>query len=417
MGLFGGRSSRYGFSVVDIETTGLFTGYHHRIVEIAVVRMDTNGQITDEYCTLVNPQRDIGESSAVHGLRAADLLDAPSFADIAGDILDRLEDSIFVAHNVRFDHDFLVYEYGRVGYELPELPTLCTMTLAGTEISGSSLRLTECCRALGLSHETEHAALHDARAAAAILARLMERADLPASGCRFDPRPALSRSGRVHLRGQRVERPSYLSHLASRMEVPTQGLSESRTVPEYMNVLDRILEDRVVTPSEGTELEALATSWGLSGRDIRVTHAAYMQALVKAALADGVVTDRERRDIDKVAGLLGIEAADVDLMIGPGMPVQVEQPTPKASSLAGLTVCFTGALECCYEGQTVTRELAEALATKAGLIPQERVTKKLDILVIADPDSMSSKARKAREYGTRIMAESSFWTAIGVEVS
>lgn len=39
------------------------------------------------------------------------------------------------------------------------------------------------------------------------------------------------------------------------------------------------------------------------------------------------------------------------------------------------------------------------------------------MLVVADPDSLSGKARKAREYEIRIVAEVAFWSMIGVEVS
>ena len=50
------------------------------------------------------------------------------------------------------------------------------------------------------------------------------------------------------------------------------------------------------------------------------------------------------------------------------------------------------------------------------MIVAPRVTKTLDLLVVADPDSLSSKARKAYQYGTRIMAEAVFWQAIGISV-
>jgi len=36
--------------------------------------------------------------------------------------------------------------------------------------------------------------------------------------------------------------------------------------------------------------------------------------------------------------------------------------------------------------------------------------------VVADPDSLSGKARKARAYGTRIIAEATFWRMIGIEI-
>lgn len=86
-------------------------------------------------------------------------------------------------------------------------------------------------------------------------------------------------------------------------------------------------------------------------------------------------------------------------------------------SLAGISVCFTGALTCYHEGELVTRDRACELAEAAGMVVAPRVTKKLDMLVVADPDSLSGKARKAREYGTRIVAETAFWSMIGVEVS
>jgi DNA polymerase-3 subunit epsilon len=77
-------------------------------------------------------------------------------------------------------------------------------------------------------------------------------------------------------------------------------------------------------------------------------------------------------------------------------------------------VCFTGTLQTRVQGRLIEREQAEALARAAGLVGHERVTKASDVLVVADPDSLSGKAVKARSFGTRIMAESSFWHAIGL---
>ena len=58
--------------------------------------------------------------------------------------------------------------------------------------------------------------------------------------------------------------------------------------------------------------------------------------------------------------------------------------------------------------------MAEQLAADAGLRVMERVTKKLDMLVVADPASQSGKAKKAREYGIRILAEPVFWRLLGL---
>jgi DNA polymerase-3 subunit epsilon len=40
------------------------------------------------------------------------------------------------------------------------------------------------------------------------------------------------------------------------------------------------------------------------------------------------------------------------------------------------------------------------------------VTKSLDILVCADPESMSGKARMARDNGIRVIAAAAFWPRI-----
>ena len=64
----------------------------------------------------------------------------------------------------------------------------------------------------------------------------------------------------------------------------------------------------------------------------------------------------------------------------------------------------------------IDREFAHSLAIEKGLIVKKGVSKKLDLLVVADPNSQSSKARKARDYGVKIIAEAVFWRNIGVTI-
>ena len=62
------------------------------------------------------------------------------------------------------------------------------------------------------------------------------------------------------------------------------------------------------------------------------------------------------------------------------------------------------------------RSKAEEIATEQGMVVKKNVTRDLEILVVADPDSMSGKAKKARTYGTRIIAEPVFWQMMGIQV-
>jgi DNA polymerase-3 subunit epsilon len=50
------------------------------------------------------------------------------------------------------------------------------------------------------------------------------------------------------------------------------------------------------------------------------------------------------------------------------------------------------------------------------MVVKTSVSRKLDVLVLADPDSRSGKAKTADELGVRKMAESVFWRALGVEI-
>lgn len=129
------------------------------------------------------------------------------------------------------------------------------------------------------------------------------------------------------------------------------------------------------------------------------------------ALEDGEISDAEREDLGVMGALLGAQdAADT----GPTEPRLVV--AEHRADYVGKTVCFTGSSVCSIDGIPLDRATQEELASAAGLAPADGVTKKLDLLVLADPASNSGKARKAREYGTRLIAEAAFWRAIGVRV-
>jgi DNA polymerase-3 subunit epsilon len=85
-------------------------------------------------------------------------------------------------------------------------------------------------------------------------------------------------------------------------------------------------------------------------------------------------------------------------------------------SLAGKSVCFTGECQCRIDGERISRELAMRLAAERGMLVMTSVTKKLDVLVVADPHTQSTKAKKARDYGSRVLHEPVFWRALGVHV-
>lgn len=84
--------------------------------------------------------------------------------------------------------------------------------------------------------------------------------------------------------------------------------------------------------------------------------------------------------------------------------------------LAGKSVCFTGDSLCVFHGHFLTREIAFAWVESKGMIPANHVTKKLDLLVAADPYSLSGKAKQARRYGIPIIEEREFWKRLGINL-
>ncbi len=157
-------------AVVDCETTGLHPGYHHRVVEIAIVQIDPDGG-RSAWSTLVDPERDLGPQG-LHGSRGADLLEAPCFADVAGDVCALLDGRLPVAHNAGFDRLFVEHEMQRAGVTAPDGPWLCTMHLSQRAGLGSSLAA--CCAAAGVENVCAHSALDDANATAHLLQALLQ---------------------------------------------------------------------------------------------------------------------------------------------------------------------------------------------------------------------------------------------------
>jgi DNA polymerase III subunit epsilon len=113
---------------VDIETTGM-TATGDRITEIGIVRV-IDGRLEEEWSTLINPECSIPpEIQLLTGITNAMVADAPTFAEVRHEILDRLSDYLFVAHNARFDYGFVKNECRRAGVAFTA-DVLCTVRLS-----------------------------------------------------------------------------------------------------------------------------------------------------------------------------------------------------------------------------------------------------------------------------------------------
>ncbi len=237
------------FAVIDVETTGLAVGRGHRIVEIAVVRCRADGSVEDFWHTLLDPGRDVGPTR-VHGLSMVDVIGAPSFADVAGEVAARLEGRVLVAHNVPFDLGFLRAEFARAGHVLPEIPTLCTLALTGS-------RLADACAAHGIALENAHSAREDALATASLLQSQLRGTDFAELGVRVlnlpSDWPSISTTGRAQPR----------SLPAPRLADDAVDWGSAGELA-YADALRWVLEDGEIDSLEVDHLLGVAREWSLS---------------------------------------------------------------------------------------------------------------------------------------------------------
>lgn len=102
----------------DIESTGLSIT-RDRMVEIAFLKVQTNGN-TEFKRYLLNPGIPIpAEVSAIHGISDEDVRFAPKFEQVAGEMFEFLQNSDLAGFNaLRFDVPMLAEEFFRVGLDL-----------------------------------------------------------------------------------------------------------------------------------------------------------------------------------------------------------------------------------------------------------------------------------------------------------
>ncbi len=163
--------------VLDTETTGLDPGSGHRIVEIGCLELINHLPTGRHFQRYLNPERDMPqEAYRIHGLSTEFLAKHKLFADIAGALLDFLEDSPLVIHNAGFDLGFLNAELARL--ERPPLDpgrAIDTVLIARKKFPGAPASLDALCRRFNIdnSARTKHGALLDSELLAEVYLELI----------------------------------------------------------------------------------------------------------------------------------------------------------------------------------------------------------------------------------------------------
>ncbi len=155
--------------VLDTETTGIEPSEGHRIIEIGCTEIVDREIIeSNEYHQYIQPERLVGDSEKIHGIKDSFLKNKPKFEEIAEEFLEYIEGATLVIHNALFDLGFLNHELQRMGVE-QTIEDNCTI-IDSLEISkqqrpGGMHNLDALCRRFEIdaSARTVHGALLDAQ--------------------------------------------------------------------------------------------------------------------------------------------------------------------------------------------------------------------------------------------------------------
>jgi DNA polymerase III subunit epsilon len=161
--------------VIDVEGSG---GTPPEIVELAMLEVEQLALTGNKRHWLVRPEHGIQPAATrIHGLTDDDVLDSPSMEDIADDILEWIENTPIVGHNVRVEVDIL----SRSIADWSPPAAIDTLKLAktlrpglpsyGLANLGTELGLAD--QAAQLSGRGHHSALYDATLTALILIDLL----------------------------------------------------------------------------------------------------------------------------------------------------------------------------------------------------------------------------------------------------
>ncbi|MEV4180431.1 BRCT domain-containing protein, partial [Streptosporangium canum] len=193
--------------------------------------------------------------------------------------------------------------------------------------------------------------------------------------------------------------PHFLTRIADRPPAPPRP--EDAT--SYLALLDQALLDHHISVAESDALVRLASALGRA--EAERLHLGYLTALARTVLAGGPAAEDDRHELALVAVLLGLPAEAADRALA-GDPASPPPDFTRFRLSPGDLVVFTGEMD-------GPRDDWEWRARQAGYVPHGYITRKVRLLVAADPDSLSAKARKARDYGIPIVTPDAFARMLG----
>ncbi len=161
------------FVVFDVETTGL-SPLQDVIIELGAVKYQ-GGVEVGEFSQLVNPMRPLPPKIVeITKITDAMLTGMPAIEAVLPDFHAFCEGAVLVAHNAEFDTAFVRRAFARMGLAMDH-PVIDTLSLSRNMFRDQkSHKLAAVCKRLGVSLKDAHRAVHDARATAQALMKMLD---------------------------------------------------------------------------------------------------------------------------------------------------------------------------------------------------------------------------------------------------
>ncbi|RXK01936.1 DNA polymerase III subunit epsilon [Arcobacter sp. CECT 8989] len=170
------KISEQTFCIVDIETNGGHVNKGHQIIEIGAVKYK-DGEILDSFESLVYA-KDIPEYiQGVTNITPSMLEDAPLLKKVLEEFKIFLEDDVFVAHDIKFDYNFISNSLEKCNLGKLHNRKLCTIDLARRTIKAEKYGLKSLKEVLQIDIDNHHRAYSDALSTTYILKEAIKHLD------------------------------------------------------------------------------------------------------------------------------------------------------------------------------------------------------------------------------------------------
>ena len=390
------------YTILDLATTGI--GSEDPVAELGMLQFREDGCVTRTFETLLNPGRDIPNSS-FHGINEAMVEEAPGFSEVAELVQNYLASSdLALAFNIRLDWRMLGYQFQDVGLEIPTIPELCLTNFFREVAPQAPRRLKDLCDFHGVSLLDPNRALSKVEAVHQVLLQYLS--SLPATGGSLTLPKSLEAP--EFTRDDSKERARAVSPILDRLTSRLPRHKVDSSFDRYFELLDDVFADSVLEHREAVALFLRASELGMDQEDTQRAHQAYVEGLLDVAYQDGFYTEMEAEHLEAVAAALNV----TDVI----RSVDNKKLSLYPRDLQGKTTCFSGAPRGTLEGRTIGEGKLLELASEAGLRLSPTVSPKLDFLVVTECKDSTERVSMAKQMKVPLVTEQVFWNWLGIQV-